>query len=437
MTLLERLAALPNRGPSPPETPRFDQAVAKVQSAFPEQQPVDPQDLHTLINKLDLALSNNDWSGLREGDVAVVVKAFATNSSPMPRSVQQFLWRELTQTTRTNLLGSLCEGFIASWAPRDTRVHSLARVIIKQASRLSGKFQKLFTDVPELLDVDQGATSFGRWMASQRDPYQAVLAKGIPEPHGVGFMVHAHNVWLANLPSLTEQSFIDHVFAWITPSGRSELTGDRGVAVVEKLLQPWHSRMPSAEMRTSLVERLLNAYKDPRKENESFWSRVSGDGKRVMLRWLAGRRMEAFIEVVTHAEADGGKGQWESRRRFWMGMYEQGRIDEAWVAYTKRASAYADRLFDESGDASYASYGLQGGAKKDTCLLIMQINAKIVVEGSHDFRVHIFSESDPRAPWLYESSYDVDDFILPFPHPDARVHDWPGKWMNWVREKLR
>jgi len=437
MTLLERLAALPSRGTSLLETPQFDQAIARVRNAFPDQRSVAPQDLDTLIRKLEFALSNKDWSSVKEGDVGVVVKAFAANLAPMPQSVRQFLWSELTQTTRTNLLSALCEGFMTSWAPRDMRIRQVAHLIIGQAGRLSGEFQKLFMDVPELLDVDRGATSFGQWMASQGDPHQAVLARGIPEPHSIGFMAHAHDAWLASLPPLTAASLVDHVLAWITPKDRGALAGDRAIAVVERLLQPWHSKMPSTEMRTKLVERLLAAYKDPRMENESFWSRISDSAKKVMLRWLAGVRMESFMEVVTLAEARGAhREQWAGRRNFWMGMYEQGRIDEAWVAYTNKARIHADELFKKTHDASYKSYGLQGsGTRNDTCLLIMRIGEKIVVEGSHNFRVHVFSKSHSRAPDLYLDQYDVDDFMLP--RTDGRHTGTTRPGAGWVGSRRR
>ncbi len=146
--------------------------------------------------------------------------------------------------------------------------------------------------------------------------------------------------------------------------------------------------------------------------------------------------MEAFIEIVSKAEAGGThREQWAKRRQFWMGMYQQGRIDEAWVALTDSARKIAEQIFAETGDESYRSYGRQVGSRKDTCLLIMRVGRRTVVEGSHNFRVHLFEDGDAGAPVLYASEYDIADFILPDPDPNARAH--VGNWEDWVREKIR
>jgi hypothetical protein len=187
-----------------------------------------------------------------------------------------------------------------------------------------------------------------------------------------------------------------------------------------------------------LLEKLLTAYGDPRKESEHFWSLVAQSCKRAILRWLAGQQMEAFLDVVTRAEGKGdttAQAQWQVRRHFWMGMFEHGRIDEAWAAFTSEARSIAKLRYQQTRDRAYRNYGLQEGGRKDTCLLIMRLGNKIVVEGSHNFRVHVFSNDDPRAPSLYGDRYDVDTFLLPFPHENARIH--VGQWREWVLEKIR
>jgi hypothetical protein len=119
-----------------------------------------------------------------------------------------------------------------------------------------------------------------------------------------------------------------------------------------------------------------------------------------------------------------------------MAVYQTGRIDEAWVSFGEDALSIADQLRRETDDPTYAEFGRTGKTRKDTCLLIMRIGSKIVVEGSHMFRVHVFEASNPRAPALYAAHYDVETFRLPVNDDDARVHDAAGRWMDWVRRRV-
>lgn len=436
MTLTERLAALPMRLPRPEANEKFERGYSAVKDAFSDVEPTIQAELDTLVKMLAASISANAWDELAEGDVATVVRAFAAKRVPLPQTVESFLWRELSCCTRPNLLDALCEGFLSGWVPSDEWTRMLARTIIARSDWLSRRFQNVFRNVPELFDVERGAITFGRWMAEQPTAFEAVCARGIYSPHDLGFMAHAHDAWLESVPQPTSKEMVDRIFAWITPSVAEPLTGDRGAAAVSRLLSPWRQSMPKPDLRASLVERLTLAYGDPRNENPHFWDRVGGEGKRVMLRWLAGRRMEAFIEVVSLAEDQGSHGgQWANRRSFWMGLYEQGLIDEAWVAFTRPASTHAIRLFKKTGDPAYSHFGERVGARLDTCILIMHIGRHVVVEGSHSFRIHVFAKTDPKAPKLYGESYDVADFLLPV-EDTKNTQRHIGDWMSWVRRRV-
>ena len=436
MTLTELLAALPMRLPRPEANEKFERGYSAVKDAFSDVEPTIQAELDTLVKMLAASISKDAWDELAQGDVATVLRAFASRSVDLPQSVESFLWRELSSCTRPNLLDALCESFIHEWAPNDERTRRLARVITARSDWLSKRHQNVFRTVPELFDLESGAISFGRWMVQQPNAFDAVRARGVNAPHDVGFMAYAHAAWLESLPQPTSREIVDKVFAWITPSVAEPLIGDRGAAAVSRLLSPWRQSMPKPDLRAYLVERLMIAYGDPRNENPHFWDRVGGEGKRVMLRWLAGRRLEAFIEVVSLAEDQGSHGsQWANRRSFWMGLYEQGLIDEAWVAFTKPASAHAIKLFKKTGDLAYSHFGERVGARLDTCILIMHIGRYVVVEGSHSFRIHVFTKTDSKAPKLYGDSYDVDDFLLPV-EDTQNTQRHIGDWMSWVRRRV-
>jgi len=435
MSLLDRIAALPSALPSAREPVRLVQAAERVKLRFGDRQPVKPEALDALIARFTLALARWDWAGITEGQTAQIVRAWAAGIARFPAALEAFLLRELRQCTRVTLLGSLCDGFLAGWVAKDPLTAELGQIIQARAAWLPKAWQAVFRSVPELFDAAAGALTFGRWLAAQADPYQAALGKGVPAPHGPGFMTQVHVAWLAILPEPADELAARRMLAWIRPAGAPALDGDRAAQVVQRLLRPWQDKMPPLELRALLLKALTETYGDPRRDNPQFWDRVGEDGRRVMLRWLAGQRMETFLDVVSRAEEslDGGQ-QWPARRRFWMGLYEQGRIDEAWPSFGADAQAIADQLARTTGDSAYSSYGRQL-TLKNTSLLIMRIGRHVIVEGSHNFRVHIFRQDALGCPRLYESQYDARAFVLPNQHPDARVHI--GDWMSWVRERIR
>ena len=437
MSLIDRLAVLPSVPPSPADATRLMRIAERITHRFGNRRPVKTEALDALVSRLTQAIRRWDWTRLTESEIAQVVLAWASSLVRVPVDVEEFLLRELRRSTRMCLLGALCDGYFYGWGAREPRTLTLARIIQDRSSWLPRSWQIVFRAIPESLDPAEGAVSLGRWLALQADPYGAVIERGIVAPHGPGFMMQVHDAWLAALPEPATEPIIRRMLAWVHPVGAPMLEGDRATIVVAQLLRPWSVRMPPKPLRTYLLDELVQRRGDPRRENAHFWAGVGEDGTRTLLRWLAGQRMEAFLDVVSRSEENmEAGGQWAARRRFWMGLYEEGRIDEAWPSYGTGAQTIADSLARKTGDLAYASYGRQL-SRKSTSLLIMQIGKYLLVEGSHNFRIHAFRRDSPSSPKLYQSEYDVDRFLLPVGHQDARMHDSVGNWMNWVREKIR
>ncbi|WP_428681693.1 EH signature domain-containing protein [Reyranella sp.] len=437
MSLIDRLAALPSASPSPADVTRLVRVAERITKRFGNPRPVKAEAVDALVSRLTQAIRRWDWTRLTESEIAQVVLAWASGRVRVAVDVDDFLLRELRRSTRMCLLGALCDGYFYGWAAREPRTFELARIIQDRSTWLPRSWQIVFRAIPESLDPAEGAVSLGHWLALQADPYGAVIERGIVAPHGPGFMTQVHDAWLAALPEPVTEPITRRMLAWVHPVGAPMLEGDRATSVVAQILRPWSVRMPPKPLRTFLLHELLEHRGDPRRENAHFWAGVGENGTRTLLRWLAGQRMEAFLDVVSRSEENmEAGGQWAARRRFWMGLYEEGRIDEAWPSYGTGAQTIADSLARKTGDLAYASYGRQL-SRKNTSLLIMRIGKYLLVEGSHNFRIHAFRQDSPSSPRLYESQYDVDRFLLPVGHRDARMHDPVGNWMNWVREKIR
>lgn len=436
MSLIDRIARLPSALSSPESPERLLQAADGIRYRFGDLRPVKPEALNVLVSRLTQAIRQWDWKQLTAGEIAQVVRAWASRLVRVPPDVDDFLLRELRCSTRRSLLGALCDGYFTGWVVRDPRTSELARIIQDRSAWLPRSWQIVFSAIPESLDSTEGAVRLGRWLAGQADPFRAVIVRGIVAPHGPGFATEVHDAWLAALPEPVDETTIRRMLAWIHPSAAPKLEGDRAATVVARLLRPWSNEMPPKPLRTLLLNELIRHRGDPRHDNPHFWMQVGGDGKRTVLRWLGGQRMEAFLDVVSRSEEKlAAGGQWPARRRFWMGLYEEGRIDEAWPSYGTGAQAIAEDLARTTGDLGYADYGRQL-SRKTTSLLVMRVGRHLLVEGSHNFRVHVFQNDSPGSPGLYANHYDVDSFLLPQGHTDTRIHDSACNWMNWVREKI-
>jgi hypothetical protein len=239
-------------------------------------------------------------------------------------------------------------------------------------------------------------------------------------------------------PLLKEKSGLDKLFNWLRPAGQQPRMSGAAEAITA-ILSHWKSREPSAELISHITQSLVSAYQDPRVSRGGTWSGVSDDALSVILRWLTGENIRFFLDTVTAVE---DSHMWEPRRKFWLKLYEQGRIVGAWVAFSDEAERYARRSLARAGAGRTLSYGHQvaGGGRRNTSLLILDMGSKIVVEGSHNYMVHVFRKNSPMTPQLYQRTYDCEAIRLIRDHPrgfhEARVHDAPGNWRNWVQEKV-
>ncbi|PJN92859.1 hypothetical protein CNY89_25845, partial [Amaricoccus sp. HAR-UPW-R2A-40] len=113
-----------------------------------------------------------------------------------------------------------------------------------------------------------------------------------------------------------------------------------------------------------------------------------------------GENIRFFLDV---SDDSGESHMWEPRRKFWLGLHEQDRIREAWVAFHPEAERVARRR----PVGSSLSFGKQvaGGSRGDTSLLILEFNDFIVVEGSHNYKVHVFDKHNVKTPKLRQSYY--------------------------------
>ncbi len=280
---------------------------------------------------------------------------------------------------------------------------------------------------------DLAPEAIARRMVGMRSPWFELKALGLRAPHAPGLMDFVHDAYVARLkPHLTVRAEIEQLLSWLKPDDQAVARSSGAPAAIEALLGHWRTGNPP-EADIDLITRSLVAfYDDPRVQQGGAWAGVPPDCLAVILRWLTGKDIRFFMDVVSAVE---DSHMWEPRRRFWLKLHAQRRIDAAWVAFSPSGAEYARRLLKTGEARGVVSYGQQtaGYSRANTSLLILKCGNKIVVEGSHSYKVHIFREGHPGAPALYRRAYDCEQIRL-VPGAESRSH--LGDWQGWVEERI-
>lgn len=139
-----------------------------------------------------------------------------------------------------------------------------------------------------------------------------------------------------------------------------------------------------------------------------------------------------FLDIVSEVE---DSHMWEPRRKFWLGLHEQGRIDAAWVAFDFAGARLAHKRVSGRSDGATLRYGRQtaGSSRSTTSLLILKSGPKLIVGGSHSYKIHIFDEDAPGALKLYQPQYDCERIRTRI---GARSRMHVGYWQGWVLENI-
>lgn len=434
MSLLERIRTRPRlQSPQKPKLEPFELRVRSIENAFPGLSRASAITVQQTIAKLAHALSAWQWDGITTGTVSLVCRAFL-RGEVNHRDVQDFMMREMEATTSHALLDATCEAYLDGWERGSARTSWLARLIPGKSQYLSDRWNRLFLSLPELLDVDQGTKRIAQRMLQQTDTFAWLRGCGIVSPHSGPLMRQVHIDWLTTMPAVRTAEQVDRVFAWIRPQGHLPISAELAALAVDKLLEPWRDGMPEMSYRQWLLDKLMSEYGDPRNAKREFWALTSEASRQVLRRWLAGQSMDALLRIITQAT---DSSMWPPRHHFWKGLHERGIVSEAWVVLSPEASKIAEYLHSRTGDEVYKMAGRQiAKSRKDTCLLVMRVGRYLVVEGSHDYRVHLFDASDPSAPQLYRDQYDAEAITFPAGDLMARRHDPQGNWTRWVEDRV-
>lgn len=410
-------------------------AADRVHERWPQAVKPDEKDPEGIAERIRRRIDKDDW---RDATVAGVVRsARVVFDAPFRdrnrlRSVRDFYYAEVRVSSKSTFLDAMMSVYLSTYEPGEVHTKELARALAGARGGFGAEWTKLRNNLAEFLDPKSAHTGIAQRMRRMEDPWTELRETGIDDPHGPGLMYHAHLAYLGYIrDTLRTLNGIDRLANWLRPDGRPA-RADGAVEAIEAFLSPWLDGDPPDELRDHLVEQLLLLYGDPRRDHGTVWATVGRRLHKTVLRWITGESIRFFLDVVSAVETS---HMWEPRREFWLGLYEDGLIESAWVAFSPDGKRVANQQRRRHPGEDGLAFGEQtaGGSRSNTSLLILRIGQCIVVEGSHNYKVHVFRSSNPRAPRMFQRRYDCERIRLT---PGAKAQAHVGYWQDRVREMI-
>ena len=401
-------------------------------------------DPDSLVEEMERRRRVGDWREFYWADVTRATLAL----------IDSGLWREdryggllvfllglLVPGVNRPFVRTLFRKYLDTFDPGTKLTRGLARVL---------KESWIHTDLPigslvhrfRIFELDTNPPrAIATFMVHHKEPFRALREAGMEVPHGPGLMAAAHRYFVSGLAPRIEkgdEGASRKVLDWIDPTNEVHpLQGPDAGRAIEALLLPWRTVDPDPPMREVIESRLVNAYGDPRIRQAGVWAAVSDDAREVILRWLADATMEVFFEIISQAVFS---HMWKDRKGLWIDLYEKGRIRQAWFALSKQGVAIARRMMRKrrSIELGFAENRSRVAEDRNKCLLIMNIDGKWVVEGSDNFKTHVFPRGRLSTWKPYEDSYTCEQFrdIKGREEPERIVH-YPYSWCNRVLTALQ
>ncbi|MGO7339300.1 EH signature domain-containing protein [Rhizobium leguminosarum] len=420
-------------GPALPSLNPLRSRTERILSRWPDVVANPPdKDRENLVAMVRERLERDHWEDTKLSLITSAGRALfdeERRERPDLAGLRDFYYRETQASTRTSFLSAIFAIYMDSFDPEADHTLRLSDALSKVKDRLGARWRMLLDAAPEMLSPKTVAEAIARKMVSMDNLWTGVQTMGIRSPHAPGLMNAVHLAYLKQIePHLDKRAEMERLVEWLKPEGREAKTTGAGEAV-SALLGHWVNRTPSQDNLRYLTENIIGIYGDPRVQRGGIWSAVPEQRMAVILRWLTGENIRFFLDVVSAVE---DSHMWEPRRKFWLGLHNKGRVDAAWVAFSVSAEREAKR---RGGGNGTLRFGLQtaGGGRSNTSLLVLKIGRKIVIEGSHSYKVHIFDEADQRAPALYQWQYDCEKIRL-IPRSKSKSH--VGDWQSWVLEQI-
>lgn len=411
-------------------------AVARIEARWPDHKARDERDREAVVQAMEKHRKADDWSGCQLSLVCAAAPALFDEERRERADLaelRQFFIDECAITDRGPLLDAMMATYLDSFSPGAEHTGKIGQALLSAKDRLPLRSAKLVESFPGILNSSKAVDVLVEAMMAARHPYEHLVSLGLRQPHAPGLMDHVHLRFIEKLQDgLGRKEHAEKLLSWIKPEGKPPKSGGAAEALTA-LLRPWVRKDPDADWQSSTTHRLVDMYGDPRRSTGAPWYRVGEAERAVFFRWLTGENLKLLFDAITDTN---DSHMWAERREFYLGLHRQKRIDAAWVAFARSGALEARRILKAAGHENSLDFGKQvaGGSRSNTSLLIAKIGHKIVVDGSHSYKVHVFDEDDPKAPKLYQPIYDCEQIRLRTPERQKKSHH--GGWQSWVLMRI-
>lgn len=393
------------------------------------------RDRDRIVAEMLRRVNENSWKNTKLSFVTSAARALFDKERCDRKellSLREFYYEEILASSHSSFLGAMFSIYLGSFDPEAPHTQRLSQCLGLVKERLSQKWQSLLISFPEILNVSLAATSIAMRMVEMVNPWNELKNLGIRSPHAPGVMDYAHLQYVERVaPNLNDPVIMERFLLWLKPEGHEAKKTNSGMAVTALLRAS--NRGLSKNDQHRLYERLLMMYGDPAVNRGSPWIDVPEEEMRGLNTWLTGENINFFMDIVSRVETS---HMWEPRRCFWLSLHDAGFIDAAWVAFSPEGSRLARESQSQGNSNRAINFGNQTarGTHINKSLLLLKIGNKIVVEGSHTYKVHIFDGNLQEAPQLYKKYYDCEAIRLSA--TQSRTHDVHGAWKDWVLNHL-
>ncbi|TPE47162.1 EH signature domain-containing protein [Amaricoccus solimangrovi] len=422
--------------PALPDLGRLRSSVNRVLARWAGVKLPSEQDREACVVELRDREAAGRWEGFSVSDLTTAARALYTpdlRDRPDFARLRKFFPAEIRASTRSSLLNGMASVYVDTYARGASHSRELGEALAEAQARLGDRWRRVLPWIPTLFDASRAHQDIAALMINMSDPWSELKRIGL-QPLGTGLMDAAHLSFVAAIaPQLHERPQVERLFRWLKPDGQASARTAGAGAAIDALLRPWSDRMPDEDLRAYLMHTIRDFYGHPRLGPQAVWGEVGEPARSVMLRWLTGVSIRAFLDVVSESEPS---HMWEPRRRFWLELYERKWIKDAWAAFCPAGELVARRRAVREAVPSGQWFGSQvaGGSRSDTSLLILELDRCVIVEGSHSYKVHVFKKDNPKTPRLHQSRYDCEA-IRYLPHVEAISHH--SGWEYRVREAIR
>lgn len=242
---------------------------------------------------------------------------------------------------------------------------------------------------------------------------------------------------------LRQPTTVFRLLSWIKRLPATVVKTEMRVLLANALLLTWWPlRKVDESVKNTLVEFFVREYGDPRLASPRHyqWEGVEPQALTVLTHWLTGNTLQGFVKILERTADE----TWRYRQKFWMAYYDQGHVEEAWLALGRDAQVAAlgvSHLVQQSPGMRYGR--LEGGAAANQSVLLLRIGDMVFTEWSHNGSLRAYKEGEWATPRFYQPRYDGNDLrelqSLDFHEGQHMRPELPHKYpeKGWWQRKAR